>query len=459
MTRIFHRTYHSRRAQYDKIRAVVEGEDELKKNGEVYLPRPEGLTNQQYVRYLAGNSFYAVAERTLTGLVGAVTRNQPIVELPSRIEPLLETATFEGNSLDVLIADTLREVLSVGRRCLVVDYPTEGVAPAAAPFICSFDAESILDWREELVDGRQKLTYLRLHEDNDDLEDTGVEQHLVLTLEPAYTVRRYHVTRSKDTQATEQVEIHEPITPTVNGSVLFDIPAVIISPRDLKVDVEKPPLLDLANVNLAHYRVSADYYWALFLTSQPQPWVAGNLNASQVPSTIGSSNLWVLPEQAQAGMLEFSGAGIAAQKTALDDLTAQMASLGARMVHSGKGRNETEGTASLRVKDELSLLHSSVVMVEAGIRKLLRIAAEWTQPGTADQVKLFLHRDFVSSQMDPATLTALIKAYTAGAISHDTFLMNLKKGELMDVNRAFEDERDLIDEDDNILTMPARNGG
>lgn len=62
--------------------------------------------------------------------------------------------------------------------------------------------------------------------------------------------------------------------------------------------------------------------------------------------------------------------------------------------------------------------------------------------------------------MDAATLTALIKAYTAGAISHDTFLMNLKKGELMDVNRAFDDERDLIQEDDGILPFPsAQNGG
>jgi uncharacterized protein (DUF1800 family) len=93
-------------------------------------------------------------------------------------------------------------------------------------------------------------------------------------------------------------------------------------------------------------------------------------------------------------------------------------------------------------------------MVEAGLTKLLRLAAEWTRPGTADDVVFKLHRDFVTAQMDPAILTALLKAYTAGAISHDTFLMNLKKGELMDVNRALDDERDLIEEDDNVLPMP-----
>lgn len=158
-------------------------------------------------------------------------------------------------------------------------------------------------------------------------------------------------------------------------------------------------------------------------------------------------------------MLEFTGAGIAAQKTALDDLVAQMATLGARMVYDGKGRNETTDTARLRHRSELSLLHSSVNMVEAAIAKLLRLAAEWTAPGTAQDVTYRLHRDFLTAQMDPAIMTALVKAWQSGAISHDTLLMNLKKGELMDVNRALDDEKDLIKEDEAALGLSVIPGG
>lgn len=457
MTKMQHRTYAENRAAYDKIRDVVAGEDRLKKQGTIYLPQPEGMTQAQYTRYLAGGSFYAVAERTLRGMVGAITRNEAVLELPPRLEPMHNAATFEGNSMDVLVEDCLRETMSLGRYAMVLDYPKEESAPGSAPFISTFNAESILDWTESLVDGRQKLTYLRLHERADDLEDTGVEQHLVLTLDPAYTVRRYHVQHDRQVGTTTEVQVGEDIIPTVNGSPLFDIPAVVVSPYNLKVDVEKPPFLDLVNVNLAHWRVSADYYWSLYLTSQPTPWIAGAINEKNKPTQIGSGAFWVLPENAKAGMLEFSGAGIAAQKTALDDLTAQMATLGARMVYDGKGRNETTDTAKLRTRSELSLLASSVNMVEAAIVKLLRLAAEWTAPGTADQVSFKLHRDFVTAQMDPAVLTALVKAWQAGAISHDTLLMNLKKGELMDVNRALDAERDLIEEDENVLpfsTLP-----
>ncbi|MFL4471555.1 hypothetical protein ACERZ8_17340 [Tateyamaria armeniaca] len=189
MTKIQHRTYQEHRAAYNKIRDCIAGEDRLKGQGEIYLPRPDGMSTRQYTRYLMGTSFYAVAERTLRGMVGAVTRNEAILELPPLIEPMRDAASFEGNSLAVLVEDTLREVMSLGRYALVLDYPQEGAAPASAPFISSFNAESILDWKEQLVDGKQRLTYLRLHEDNEDLEDSGVEQHLLLTLEPAYTIR------------------------------------------------------------------------------------------------------------------------------------------------------------------------------------------------------------------------------------------------------------------------------
>lgn len=460
MPRIQHRTYQEYRQAWDKIRDVLRGEDRLKGQAALYLPRPEGMSAQAYSDYVKGASFYAVAERTLRGLVGAVTRNSAILTLPPRIASMRDTMTFEGNSFDVLLEEVLAEVLSVGRIALVLDYPQQGARPGQAPFISSFRAEAILDWKEQLVDGRQKLTMIRLHEDNEDLDD-GVEQHLVLTLEPAYSVRRYHVTTRRTGQGnvTDEVQVGDDLVPQVNGSPLFDIPVCIISPYNLKADTEKPPMLDLVNVNLGHWRNSADYERSLFLTAQPTPWAAGAISEKNKPTTIGSGSFWLLPEGATCGMLEFQGAGINAIKDAMESKVGQMASLGARMVNAGKGRNETTTTAQLRTRDELSLLASSVNMVEAALLKLLRIAAEWTQPGTADQVVLKLHRDFVSAQIDATLLTALIKAHQMGSISHDTLLTNLKRGEIVDPNRSLEEELALIEEEGvGLLPVPAPTG-
>lgn len=454
MTKVHHRTYS--RDQYDRIRDCIDGEDRVKKQGQLYLPKPEGMTTDGYQAYKTRASFYPVAERTLRGMVGAITRNDPILTLPPRLESMRDAATFEGNAFDVLLTDLAAEVLSVGRVAALLDFPKAGATPTSAPFISTFRAEAILDWQESLVDGRQKLTMLRLNEDNDDLDD-GVEQHLVLTVEPAYTVRRYHVTtRRGNGPSPDSVTeaLVEETLPIVNGKTLLDIPVVIISPYNLKADVEKPPFQDLCSVNLAHYRNSADYEHALFLTSQPTPWVAGAFNEKNKPTLIGSGGFWVLPEGATCGLLEVTGAGIASVRIALDDKVTQMATLGARMVHDGKGRNETTSTAQLRVRGEYSLLISSVNMIEAGVLKLLRLAAEWTQPGSSSQVVFKMHRDLISSQMDATTLTALLKAWQSGAISHDSFLMNLKKGDMIDPNRSLEEELQLIDDEGGNIGSP-----
>lgn len=79
------------------------------------------MTTSQYTRYVQGSSFYAVAERTLRGMVGAVTRNAPVLELPDRIAGMRDAATFEGHSLDVLLESALREVLSLGRFAMLLD--------------------------------------------------------------------------------------------------------------------------------------------------------------------------------------------------------------------------------------------------------------------------------------------------------------------------------------------------
>ena len=457
MPRVQHTTYSEYREAWDKIRDCIRGQDRIHAQGQLYLPKPEGMSTASYNAYVLRAAFYGVCERTLRGMVGACTRNQPILTLPPRIDSMRDLATFEGNSLDVLIEDTLAEVMSVGRIALLVDHPKSGATVTSAPFISSFRAESILDWREQLVDGRQKLTYVRLHENCDDLQD-GVEQHLVLSLEPAYTVRRFHVTTRRGINAqpgtVEEVQVEDDLIPQVNGSPLFDIPLVIISPLNLKADVEKPPFLDLANVNLAHYRNAADYEHSLFLTSQPTPWVAGAINEKNKPTQIGSGAFWVLPEGASCGVLEIQGAGIASIKDAMADKVSQMASLGAQMVFTGKGRNETHDTAKLRTRSELSILFSSVNMVEAGILKLLRIAAEWTSPGSSKDVVFKMHRDFVSSQIDATLLTALIKAWQSGAISHDTLLLSLKRGEVVDPNRSLEEELALIEDEGGGMVLP-----
>jgi hypothetical protein len=389
--------FDARQQQWDRIRNALEGSDAIKNNGTIYLDQPSGMTITEYTAYKNRAAFYPVAERTLRGMTGMICRKPARIDLPKRLEGIRTTATSTGNPLGVMIEDALADVLSLGRKGWLLDFPANAPSSLTIPYFA------------------------------------------------VYVVRRWLIKGKSES-------LIEEITPTVNGKPLTEIPFVCISPYDLRVDLEKPPMLDLVDVNISHYRNSADYEHALYLTAQPTPYVTGQFSEADRPKAIGSGSIWVLPEGATAGMLEFSGAGIEAQRKAMEDKENRMAALGARMINEGRNRNEAADTAKMRGSSELSLVAGAVNYVEAGLERLLRIAASWVR-ANPDEVKVELNRDWVSTQMDPNTLNSLIKAWQSGAISHETLWSNLQRGEFADPAKSLADERDQIEADGGDMSQ------
>ena len=50
---------------------------------------------------------------------------------------------------------------------------------------------------------------------------------------------------------------------------------------------DKPPLIDLCNLNPGHFHNSADRGHVMCLTANPTPWIAGNVPIDKVPNCIG----------------------------------------------------------------------------------------------------------------------------------------------------------------------------
>lgn len=436
--------FDARQQQWDRIRNALEGSDAIKNNGTIYLDQPSGMTITEYTAYKNRAAFYPVAERTLRGMTGMICRKPARIDLPKRLEGIRTTATSTGNPLGVMIEDALADVLSLGRKGWLLDFPANAPSSLTIPYFAVYDADCILDHRTEIIDGIGRLTYLTLSEDAGDEDGDEVVRHLAIE-NGQYVVRRWLIKGKSES-------LIEEITPTVNGKPLTEIPFVCISPYDLRVDLEKPPMLDLVDVNISHYRNSADYEHALYLTAQPTPYVTGQFSEADRPKAIGSGSIWVLPEGATAGMLEFSGAGIEAQRKAMEDKENRMAALGARMINEGRNRNEAADTAKMRGSSELSLVAGAVNYVEAGLERLLRIAATWVR-ANPDEVKVELNRDWVSTQMDPNTLNSLIKAWQSGAISHETLWSNLQRGEFADPAKSLADERDQIEADGGDMSQ------
>ena len=72
-----------------------------------------------------------------------------------------------------------------------------------------------------------------------------------------------------------------------------------------------------------------------------------------------------------------------------------------------------------------------------------------------DEIDVNLNRDWIETKLDAQSLTAYVKAWQAGAMSHMTLYENLQRGEIAPVDRTFEDEKDLIEEEGGDLGLDA----
>lgn len=365
-----HRNTDRLQSQFALVRDCLDGEDAIKDGGQTYVPKPDGMSATNYTHYLDRACYYGAPEMTLQALVGLALRKEPVIKLPARLEPMRLNATHESAPLAIMIEETVRETMSLGRFGLLLDFPSHSATANTVPHFSTFPAESIEDYQTSFVDGRKVLTRVHLSSD-ERFEDTDVSYELILE-DTLYKFRRF----IRDQHGT-RTDIGEEVIPTVNGQALNAIPFVMVSHQGTRPEDVTPPMLALCKVALSHFKNSADREHAIFLTASPTPWFAGSVSADKVPSAIGSGALWALPENTTVGMLEFKGHGVSAMKDLMEEKVETMASLGARMLSTNMNRNETLGTATHRTRSELALLHGVVVSVEAAINQLLRLAAEW----------------------------------------------------------------------------------
>ena len=170
--------------------------------------------------------------------------------------------------------------------------------------------------------------------------------------------------------------------------------------------------------------------------------LGSKLKPSPLIATKGTA--WILPDSSsRAGYLEFSGQGLQALEKAMEEKRSFMASLGAQLLQTQKQGVESADSVRLRQNAEASTLISTVKTVETAITEALQVMAEWE--GISGDVTIKLNTDFIDTKINAQDMTTLMGAWQSGAISQDTFLWNMKRGEILPPEVSVEDEKGLID--------------
>jgi len=452
-----HKHYDKRIEQWKRCRDTVAGTDAVKGERTKYLPWLTGQDDLEYGAYLNRALFFNASERTVKGLTGAVFRKQYNLDFPESKKDLLKDITDEMSSVDVLLRKVVHEVVAIGRTGCLVDVTPEGEGDPRT-YITQYRAENILNWTLDRVNGAMQPVFIALREayeepdPNDKFAPKHKHQIRTLVLENGvYMQRIYRKRQTSDGSTTnEWAQWEEDIIPKMGGKPLDFIPFKFINSDDDSANPCKPPLLDLVDVNLSHYRTSADLEHGAHFTALPTPVLSG----FDVKKTyrIGSGVAWVTDNpQGRAVFLEYTGQGLRALQDIKADKEAQMAVLGARMLEQQKKTAETAETHRLRGLAESGPLAGIVGVVEEAMTAVFRWYVDFIIPGgsASNNIDLSLNKDFVSSRLTAQEITALMTLVQGNHISQDTFLHNLKEGEVLPDGTTIEEEKDAIETDRN----------
>lgn len=439
------------------IRNLIKGERAIKDATTTYLPKLSGQDSDEYLSYRNRPAFYNAFGRTVQGLTGAIMRKDPDV---TASDPVIETAdrlTRDHRSLREVATSAIKDVIAFGRYGVLVDAPVDG----GDAYVAEYRAEDILNWYQEEVGDGYILTFLALRENADqyDIETheiTQVENIRVYFIDPEdlfVKVQLYEwnepsaskaIKGTKSTQGTWTPVWEKPQVPIAGGQKLTEIPFFFFGAEDNTPNISQSPLLDLANVNIAHWKMSADLAHGLHYTALPTPWAAGFDTKSKL--YIGPGKAWISSDpQATCGYMEFTGQGLKAIENDLDRKEKQMAVLGSRLIEGQRVGIEAAETARIRQSGEVNSLITISKLASKTLSRMLEVLALWRSVPTSEETTVELNTDFIDISITPEEITALLGALQAGKISHETFLWNLKEGELLPPGVSIEDEKEKIE--------------
>lgn len=455
--------------QYETVRDAIGGSPAVKAKRQKYLPIPNpGDPSPQnaarYTAYLTRAVFYGVTGRTNRGLTGQIFLRDPVIEVPTVMQPVVDDTNGEGVSLTQLAKRVANWVVPYGRAGLFVDYPTtkgqvtkqqletDGIRPT----ITGYSPFQIINWRTRKRGAVSVLSLVVLEEfytaNDDGFEIKLAKQWRVLKLsaDDFYTVEIWRQSANK------QYERFSDVRPLdAQGNPFKDIPFCFIGFENNDSEIDPAPLFDLADINMGHYRNSADHEENLYIAGQATPVISG-LSESWADKYfkhgvgLGSRASIPLPVGGSAELLQAEA--VSALSEEMEHKERQMVALGAKLVEQ-KTVQRTATEAGLEEASESSTLSSIANNISLAFQWALGWAAMFIGvPETG--IKFEANSDFDFAKMSPEERGQLIKEWQAEAITWSEMRAGLRRSGV-----ATLDDTTAETEIRNATPFPTQPGG
>lgn len=425
----YHPLYSDYIDRWKKCRDAFEGSDAVKTAGTAYLPRLAEQTDEEYSAYKKRALFYSITSKTIESLVGLAMQKDAVLKYPENMANyFLENSGVEFYEL---LNESFSETLLMGRLGVLVDRGIDGGRPQPLVYRC----ESILNWEM----GAYGFTQVVLQEQ---VLENSISDRFVKTFKMQYRVLELVNGLYTQTVYDDKLNVVSSSMPTNRGIPMDFIPFYVVTPSGINSPIDKPPMLDIVEINLSHYRTSADLEHGRHFTGLPTPIAIGVDGSTTL--RVGSMTAWIIPnEKGDAKYLEFTGEGLKSLEKALSEKQGQLASLSARLIDNSSRGSESPETVKLRYASENANLVSISRAVEAFMNVIYKTVA-LMDDSDPNEVKIQLQRDFIAKSLTSKEIKEYIESYFDGGISKETLVYNLRKGGVLDPQRSDEDEKSSI---------------
>jgi len=449
-----HPKYTAKTAIWKKQRDALGGEEAIKAAKTEYLPDFIPVDPARYAQYIKRASYVNVTSRTQKGLNGAIFRKGPEVELSSKVEYLRDDYDGSGQSLEQLGKVLCGELLAVGSHGLLVDYPAAeaGLSQAEVKalnlraIISSYTAEDIDNWETVAQGGSLVLTMVKLKETKKVMIDAysfkEEPRYRVLLMEEGKYVQRLFT--DKDEQDGDDIEPKR-----ADGSRWPYIPFQFVGVEDNRPSPDSPPLADIAAINIAHYRNSADHEESLYIHGQGTLFVSSDMSPEQWKELnpngiiVGARRGHFLGAGGTATLLQVQHNSAIQQ--AMKDKEAQMKMIGARLITSATG-TQTAEAARIDASSETSVLANIAGNASEAITNCLGFCEEF-MGGEGSTYEL--NTAFFDETMTAQDVMACISLEDRGIWARTDTRAKLKRTGWLDADRVDED----IDAEAEVLEI------
>ena len=438
---------------WDPIDCCVGGEQYFRINARTYLAQEPQELEDAWERRVSRATFAPYTVRIAEQAAGLILRKK--VQLQPQdpegeVDPYWEDVFREncdgyGTDIDAFARRLVISSLLYGHAGILCDFSAREAAPnlqaqredGNAPYFIEVDAKQIIGWRFENDSPIAPVNQVRITElvvvPFGEFGERIVKQ--IRVLEPG----KYRVYRRTIDETDNQASwyIYE------QGTTSLDvIPLSVTYSQKVAEYVSKPPLLPIANLNIAFAQRNADLAHSLHVSAMPIMVLKG-FDDAEDPVGLSVNNAILLPPEGDCFMVEPASQSFEAQQKYLDLLEQQMSSLGISTLFAQKMGAETAESKKLSRTDSDSLLSIVSKDLEQTLQRSFDIAAEFMG---MEAPKVVLSRDFDLQTLDGEQVSSYMQMWMNGAITHETMLTMLRDGEVLP-NIDVEEEVEMTEQE------------